>query len=104
MIEPSVTMAEAESRAEECLAFLRTLVETESPTGDEAGNLTMARLLEEAIVSAGGRVSEFRHRGWACTFSAASRGSGGKMVVPFSSWATWTRFTRWGPWSGCPSR
>ena len=56
MIEPSVTMAEAESRAEECLAFLRTLVETESPTGDEAGNLTMARLLEEAIVSAGGRV------------------------------------------------
>ena len=56
VIESSVTIAEAEQRAEECLAFLRTLVETESPTGDEAGNLTMARLLEEAIVSAGGRV------------------------------------------------
>jgi len=56
VIHPSVTIAEARSRGEECLALLRTLVETESPTGDEAGNLTMARLLEKAIAGAGGRV------------------------------------------------
>ena len=52
----SVTMAEAERRAEECLGFLRALVETESPTGDEAANLIVAQLLEDAMVQAGGRV------------------------------------------------
>ena len=51
-----VTLADAESRTEECLNFVRALVECESPTGDETGNLSVARLLEDALVEAGGQV------------------------------------------------
>ncbi len=52
----SVTMQEAESRAHECVALLRRLVTTESPTGNEAANLAVADILEEALRRAGARV------------------------------------------------
>lgn len=40
----------------ETLEFLGHLVESESPTGDEAANLRIASLLEEALARRGGRV------------------------------------------------
>ncbi len=52
----TVTMDEAERRADECVELLRSLVTTESPTGDEAANLSVADILKEAAVQAGGRV------------------------------------------------
>ncbi len=51
-----VTLAEAESRAADCVKLLRTLVEIESPTGDERANLEVARVLEREIAAVGGRV------------------------------------------------
>lgn len=56
MSPPSVTVADAERRSGECIALLQALVECESPTGHEDGNLAAAALLEGAIVQAGGRV------------------------------------------------
>lgn len=52
----TVTMDEAERRADECVELLRSLVTTESPTGHEAANLSVADILEEAAVQAGGQV------------------------------------------------
>ena len=54
-----VTLAEAESRAAECVKLLRTLVEIESPTGDENANHEVARVLEREITDAGGKVERF---------------------------------------------
>ena len=54
-----VTLAEAESRADDCVKLLRTLVEIESPTGDEGANLEVARVLEREIAEVGGRVERF---------------------------------------------
>ena len=51
-----VTLAEAESRADECVTLLRTLVEIESPTGAEAANLEVAKVLEREMLAAGCRV------------------------------------------------
>lgn len=52
----SLSMREAEARADECVALLRRLVTTESPTGNEAANLAVADILESALIRAGGRV------------------------------------------------
>ncbi|MYA11794.1 MAG: M20 family metallopeptidase [Gemmatimonadetes bacterium] len=54
-----VSLAEAESRAADCVKLLRELVEIESPTGDVDANLRVARVLEGEIVDAGGRVERF---------------------------------------------
>lgn len=53
---PSLTVADAKRHSDECLRFLQALVECESPTGDEDGNLRAAGLLEGAMTRAGGRV------------------------------------------------
>ena len=53
---PSVTVTDAKQHTDECLALLRAVVECESPTGDQDGNLRAAGLLEDAMVRAGGRV------------------------------------------------
>ena len=52
----SVTMRGAEERADDCVELLRALVTAESPTGDEAGNLAVADILEDALRRAGGKV------------------------------------------------
>lgn len=75
MSAPSVTVAEAERRADECLAFLRALVECESPTGDETGNLGVARLLERAILDAGGRVERIQAPGLGVHLMGRFRGT-----------------------------
>ncbi len=72
---PPLTLAEAEARARECLDFLRALVECESPTGDEAGNLGVARLLEDAMVEAGGRVDRIPAAGLGVHLLARFRGT-----------------------------
>ena len=54
-----VTLAEAESRAADCVKLLRKLVEIESPTGDEGANLEVAKVLEREINDAGGQVERF---------------------------------------------
>lgn len=46
----------AEARLDTCLALLRALVETESQSRDEAGNLRAADVLAAALTKAGGRV------------------------------------------------
>lgn len=46
----------AEARLDACLALLRALVETESQSRDEAGNLRAADVLAAALTKAGGRV------------------------------------------------
>lgn len=46
----------AEAHLDPCLALLRALVETESQSRDEAGNLRVADLLAAALANAGGRV------------------------------------------------
>ena len=46
----------AEARADACLALLRELVETESQSRDERGNLNAAAVLTTALEKAGGRV------------------------------------------------
>lgn len=51
-----VTVAEAQSRLADCVQLLRTLVEIESPTGDEKANLAVARVLEREMTAAGGKV------------------------------------------------
>lgn len=56
MTRLSVTAREAEERTHECVALLRRLVTTESPTGNEAANLAVAEILEEALKQAGARV------------------------------------------------
>ncbi len=71
---PPVTLAEAEARVQECLDFLRALVECESPTGDAAGNLDVARLLEDAMVAAGGRVERIPAAGLGVHLVARFRG------------------------------
>lgn len=70
-----MALAQAESRMEECLEFLRALVECESPTGDEAGNVRMARLLEEAMVEAGGSVVRIPAPGLGVHLRARFRGT-----------------------------
>lgn len=75
MSRPSVTLADAGRRAEECKDFLRALVECESPTGDEEGNLRIAGLLEHAIVEAGGRVERIRAPGFGVHLLGRFRGS-----------------------------
>lgn len=56
MTRLSVTMREAEKRADECTALLHRLVTTESPTGNETANLAVADILEDALIRAGGQV------------------------------------------------
>ena len=51
-----MTVAGAKRHTDECLTLLRSLVECESPTGDEDGNLRVAGLLEDAMIRAGGKV------------------------------------------------
>ena len=70
-----LTLAEAEARARDCLDFLRALVECESPTGDEAGNLGVARLLEDAMGEAGGRVERIPAAGLGVHLLARFRGT-----------------------------
>ena len=55
----TVTMDAAQRHAEEYVELLRVLVTIESPTGDEAANLAVADVLEEALVQASGRVERF---------------------------------------------
>ena len=56
MKPPTVTLADAEARADDCVELLRTLVEIESPTGDPPANLAVARVLERELAEAGGKV------------------------------------------------
>ena len=74
----SVTLADAAARTDRCLDFLRTLVECESPTGNEAGNLNMARLLEDAMVEAGGRVQRIAAPGLGVHLLGRFRGTSGE--------------------------
>ena len=73
----SVTLADAERRTEECLNFVRALVECESPTGDETGNLRVARLLEIAMAEAGGRVETIPAPGLGAHLLGRFRGTSG---------------------------
>lgn len=73
----SVTLPEAERRADECLAFMRDLVECESPTGHEAGNRGVARLLERAMLDAGGRVERIPAPGLGVHVMGRFRGASG---------------------------
>ena len=75
MSGPPVTVAQAGSRVRECLDFLRALVECESPTGDEAGNLRLARLLEDAMGEAGGRVERIPAAGLGVHLLGSFRGT-----------------------------
>ena len=59
MTRLSVTTQDAARKGEDCTSLLRTLVTTESPTGNEAANLAVADLLERALVQAGGRIERF---------------------------------------------
>lgn len=59
----TVTMEAAERRTDEFIEVVRSLVTTESPTGDEAANLAVAATLEQAMVQAGGIVERFRAPG-----------------------------------------
>ena len=70
----SVTLADAQRHAEECLALLRTLVECESPTGDQDGNLGAADLLENAMTRAGGQVERIPAPGLGVHLLARFRG------------------------------
>ena len=58
-----VTLAEAQARTADCVDLLRTLVEIESPTGDEAANLKVAGVLERQITEAGGMVERLQAPG-----------------------------------------
>ena len=71
----SVTTSYAGQRAQECLEFLRTLVECESPTGDEEGNLRVAGLLEHAMAEAGGRVERIPAPGFGVHLLGRFRGT-----------------------------
>lgn len=51
-----LSIAEAEARSGECLEFLRSLVEIESPTGHVAANVAAADLLADALIAVGGSV------------------------------------------------
>ena len=73
----SVNLSDAERRTEECLNFLRALVECESPTGDETGNLSVARLLEDAMAEAGGRVEQIPAAGLGEHLLGRFRGTAG---------------------------
>ena len=70
----SVTLADAQRHAEECLAFLRALVECESPTGHQDGNLRAADLLENAMTRAGGQVERIPAPGLGVHLLARFRG------------------------------
>lgn len=56
MTPPALTIEEARRHENDCLDLLLQLVRTESPTGDEAANLAVAEILEDAMAKAGGRV------------------------------------------------
>ena len=64
MSERRLSIADAEARTGECLEFLRTLVEIESPTGDVAANLAAADLLTEALAAVGGHVERIPAPGY----------------------------------------
>lgn len=53
----------AEARTDACLALLRALVETESQSRDQDGNLKAAEVLATALTKAGGRVERIRAPG-----------------------------------------
>ena len=57
-MKPATQVAEADARARlgEFLELLQALVETESPSRDEAALGRVARIVEEAVLQAGGRV------------------------------------------------
>lgn len=56
MSGPAITVADAGRRTSECVELLRALIETETPTGDVDANLSIAAMLEEELIRAGGRV------------------------------------------------
>ena len=72
----AVTIDAAERRAAEFVELLRTLVTTESPTGDETANLTVAGILEEAIARAGGSVERVPAPGLGVHLVGRFRGTG----------------------------
>lgn len=55
----TVSLPDAKRRTADCVELLRALIETETPTGDEQANLSIAGMLEEELVRAGGRVERF---------------------------------------------
>lgn len=55
----TVSLPDAKRRTADCVKLLRALIETETPTGDEQANLSIAGMLEEELVRAGGRVERF---------------------------------------------
>lgn len=76
MKPPTLNMDRAERRAGEFMDLLRALVTTESPTGDEAANLAVAGILEEAIVQAGGSVERVPAPGLGVHLVGRFRGTG----------------------------
>lgn len=74
MTVPSLTVSDAKRHTDACLQLLRTLVECESPTGDREGNLRAARLLEDALIQAGGRVERIPAQGLGVHLCARFRG------------------------------
>ena len=78
----TVTMDVAERRAAEFVELLRALVTTESPTGDEAANLAVADILQEAVVRAGGSVERFPAPGFGVHLVGRFRGTGNNGRPP----------------------
>ena len=74
MNAPSLTVAAARQHTDDCLALLRSLVECESPTGDQEGNIRAADLLEHAMIRAGGRVERIPAPGLGVHLVARFRG------------------------------
>ena len=82
MKRPTVTLADAEARADDCVGLLRTLVEIESPTRDEGANLAIARVLEREITETGGEVERVPARGFGSHLLGRFAGRGGDRAKP----------------------
>lgn len=82
MTELAVSAALAEHRAPECMALLRTLVESESPSRDEEANLRVAKVLEAAFANAGGSVERVPAPGLGVHLVGRFPGRGGSARAP----------------------
>ncbi len=81
----TLSVADAERRTAECVELLRALIETETPTGDVDANLSIAALLEDELVRAGGRVERVPAPGLgvhlAGRFAGTSGGGGAPLLL-----------------------
>ena len=82
MSDLAVTLPAARRRISDCVELLRALVETETPTGDERANLSIAGLLEAELVRAGGRVERFAAPGLGTHLVGRFAGTSNKGTAP----------------------